>query len=59
LLKDTTNQYVAALRYGELNLERLKPIVDRYAGAVKEGIKITESGIKAAAHLLGAGTVKD
>lgn len=58
-LEVTENQHDAALKYAELNKKRLKPIIDKNVGKVINGIKITESGILAAAHLLGSGTVKD
>lgn len=59
LLADSTNQYRAAILYADFNARLLKPIIDRYVGSVKGGVKITEQGIRAAAHLLGAGAVKD
>jgi hypothetical protein len=36
----------------------LKDIIDRYEGTLMNGIRVTESGILAAAHLGGAGSVK-
>ena len=36
----------------------LRGIIQKYEGTVLNGIRITESGILAAAHLAGAGTVK-
>ncbi len=40
------------------NKSILKDIIERYDGKVVDGILITESGILAAAHLGGAGSVK-
>jgi len=36
----------------------LKKEIEKYAGSTIKGIKITESGILAAAHLSGAGSVR-
>jgi hypothetical protein len=40
------------------NKSELKEIIERYEGQIVSGIRITESGILAAAHLGGAGSVK-
>lgn len=40
------------------NKWELRNEIDRYEGRIIRGIKITESGILAAAHLAGAGSVK-
>ncbi len=40
------------------NKWELRTIIEKYEGTVLNGIHITESGILAAAHLAGAGTVK-
>jgi hypothetical protein len=40
------------------NKSKLKSIIEKYEGQVVAGIKITESGILAAAHLGGVGSVK-
>jgi hypothetical protein len=40
------------------NKWELKDEIDKYCGKVVGGIKITESGILAAAHLGGVGSVK-
>ena len=40
------------------NKWELRSVIERYEGTVLNGIHITESGILAAAHLAGAGTVK-
>jgi len=40
------------------NKWELRHVIDRYEGTVLNGIRITESGILAAAHLAGVGSVK-
>jgi hypothetical protein len=40
------------------NKWELKKEIEKYEGTIMNGIRITESGILAAAHLGGAGTVK-
>ena len=40
------------------NKSELKNVIDKYEGRVFSGILVTESGILAAAHLGGAGSVK-
>jgi len=40
------------------NKWELRHVIDRYEGTVMNGIHITESGILAAAHLAGVGSVK-
>lgn len=40
------------------NKKRLQKYINKYAGEIHNGIIITESGILAAAHLGGAGSVK-
>lgn len=40
------------------NKWELRGIIERYEGSVLNGIRITESGILAAAHLAGVGSVK-
>jgi len=40
------------------NKKRLQKYINKYAGEIHNGILITESGILAAAHLGGAGSVK-
>jgi hypothetical protein len=40
------------------NKSELKDVIEKYEGQVIAGIQITESGILAAAHLGGAGSVK-
>lgn len=56
--KDINKQNLAALRYKEHNLKLLKDY-RKYIGIRKDGTIITENGMAAAAHLLGAGTVMD
>ena len=58
-LDNTLNQHKAALSLARKNEERLKDILNKYEGKEFKGIKITKNGIRAAAHLLGAATVKD
>ncbi len=57
--KDTLVQHQGALELARLNERRLKDIIEEFSGKTVDGIKITKNGIRAAAHLLGAGTVKD
>lgn len=57
--KDTKNQHEGALKLAKINEGRLKPIINSFVGKNFNGIPITLNGIRAAAHLLGAGTVKD
>lgn len=40
------------------NKSELKDLIDKYEGSIISGVLITESGILAAAHLGGAGSVK-
>jgi hypothetical protein len=42
----------------EKNKWELQDVIEKYDGAIINGIKVTESGILAAAHLGGAGSVK-
>lgn len=58
-LENTYKQHEAALQLAKTNEKRLKNILDTYEGKKFKGIKITRNGIRAAAHLLGAATVKD
>ncbi len=55
----TLRQHQGALKIAQINARILKPILDTYVGKEYKGNKITRNGILAAAHLLGAGTVKD
>lgn len=57
--KNTLNQHKAALKLAKLNEGRLKDVINNYSGKEFNGIKITKNGIRAAAHLLGAKSVKD
>lgn len=57
-LYDTRQQEAAFLAYTSLNKWVLRKDIKRYAGKTIGGVKITESGILAAAHLAGAGNVK-
>ena len=57
-LYDTRQQEAAFLAYTSLNKWVLRKDIQRYVGKTIGGVKITESGILAAAHLAGAGNVK-
>ena len=57
-LKDASLQEKAFLAYTSKNKWILRRDIRRYAGRYIDGVKITESGILAAAHLAGAGNVK-
>lgn len=56
---DINKQNIAALKLAKINEKVLSPIMDKYIGKTVNGIYITKNGIRAASHLLGAGTVKD
>lgn len=55
----TLNQHTAALRLAEGNERTLGNLASQYIGKEYKGVKVTKNGIRAAAHLLGAGTVQD
>jgi hypothetical protein len=55
---DLNKQHAAALKYKEINLKILRNY-KKYIGTTFKGTPITENGMAAAAHLLGAGTVMD
>ena len=57
-LQNPELQEEAFKRYVKRNREILAKEIERYSGKYINGIKITESGILAAAHLAGAGAVK-
>ncbi|CAM3428157.1 peptidoglycan-binding protein LysM [Aequorivita lipolytica] len=57
-LYDTRQQEAAFLAYTTINKWVLRKDIERYAGKTIGGVKVTESGILAAAHLAGAGNVK-
>lgn len=57
-LHNTRKQEAAFLAYTSLNKWVLRRDIKRYVGKTIGGVKITESGILAAAHLAGAGNVK-
>lgn len=57
-LNDTRQQEAAFNAYASLNKWVLRKDIERYAGKTIGGVKVTESGILAAAHLAGAGNVK-
>ncbi len=57
-LKNASLQEKAFLAYTSKNKWILRRDIKRYVGRTIAGVKITESGILAAAHLAGAGNVK-
>ncbi len=57
-LYNTRQQEDAFLAYTSLNKWVLRNDIKRYAGKTIGGVKVTESGILAAAHLAGPGNVK-
>lgn len=57
-LYDTRQQEEAFSAYLSLNKWILRNDIKRYAGKTIGGVKVTESGILAAAHLAGPGNVK-
>ena len=57
-LRDVSIQHAAMITLLKHNRRTLKRQIKKYNGKVVHGIQITESGILAAAHLGGAGSVK-
>jgi len=57
-LKDTLLQEEAMLKLLIHNKKRLQKYIDKYEGKIVHGILVTESGLLAAAHLGGQGSVK-
>ncbi len=57
-LKNVQLQDSVMVSYMRANNMSLNNLIDRYDGRVFKGIRITRSGILAAAHLAGAGNVK-
>jgi hypothetical protein len=57
-LKDTLLQEEAMTKLLLFNKKRLQKYIDKYEGKIVNGILVTESGLLAAAHLGGAGSVK-
>lgn len=57
-LQDSKLQEIAFDAYTAKNKWILRRDIKRYVGRYMNGVKITESGILAAAHLAGAGNVK-
>jgi hypothetical protein len=57
-LEDTKLQEAAFSAYASRNKWILRRDIKRYKGKTINGVKVTESGILAAAHLAGAGNVK-
>ncbi len=57
-LYDSRQQEAAFLSYISYNKWVLRKDIERYVGETIGGVKVTESGILAAAHLAGPGNVK-
>ncbi|MGB0789189.1 MAG: peptidoglycan-binding protein LysM [Marinirhabdus sp.] len=57
-LRDTQLQEASFIAYSAKNKWILRRDIQRFEGRYINGVKITESGILAAAHLAGAGNVK-
>lgn len=57
-LKDSEQQEEAFYAYASYNKWVLRNDIKRYVGQTIHGVRITESGILAAAHLAGPGNVK-
>ncbi|BAV39344.1 peptidoglycan-binding [Tenacibaculum phage pT24] len=58
-LKNEELQDNAFISLCRINKYRLRKFINKYEGSVINGIKITESGILASAHLVGAKSVKE
>ena len=58
-LSKISDQIHAGMKLTYLNDSILGDIRNKYEGKEYKGVKITKNGIRAAAHLLGAATVKD
>lgn len=58
-MNSTLKQHQAALDLAKSNEKILMSLAQPYIGKEFRGVKVTRNGIRAAAHLLGAGTVKD
>ena len=57
-LRDSVLQEEAMLKLLLHNKKRLQKLIDKYDGRIVHGIFVTESGLLAAAHLGGQGSVK-
>jgi|TARA_B100001094_G_C18153749_1_gene785224 hypothetical protein len=57
-LRDSVLQEQAMFALLKYNKKRLKKLIDKYDGQIVHGIFVTESGLLAAAHLGGQGSVK-
>jgi len=57
-LRDSILQEQAMLALLKHNKKRLQKLIDKYDGRIVHGIFVTESGLLAAAHLGGQGSVK-
>lgn len=58
-LSTIPNQIHAVMKLTYMNDSILNNIKNQYEGKEFKGVKITKNGLRAAAHLLGASTVKD
>tara|TARA_R110000851_G_scaffold214882_1_gene367551 strand:+ start:323 stop:922 length:600 start_codon:yes stop_codon:yes gene_type:complete len=57
-LRDSVLQELAMHKLLVYNKKKLKKLIDEYSGEKVHGVLVTESGLLAAAHLGGAGSVK-
>lgn len=57
-LEDELLQERTFIKYVKYNHKQLEPYIKKYSGKTIGGVRVTESGILAAAHLSGAGGVK-
>ncbi len=57
-LRDSVLQEEAMLKLLLHNKKRLQKLIDKYDGRIVHGVFVTESGLLAAAHLGGQGSVK-
>jgi len=57
-LRDTTLQELAMHKLLVYNRKKLRKLIQEYSGKTVHGVLVTESGLLAAAHLGGAGSVK-
>ena len=57
-LRDSVLQELAMHKLLVYNRKKLKKLIDEYSGETVHGVLVTESGLLAAAHLGGAGSVK-
>ena len=57
-LNNTVLQEYAMYQHLQYNKKKLQKYIDKYEGQIVHGILVTESGLLAAAHLGGQGSVK-